>query len=166
MQTIFYPGVYFSKLSILFLNRRITAFTKGWWVAAFWAMLALLIVLGLFSFLGTLMGCLPVAAHFSLAKSGEASSSSLHCLAPKVQAQIQNAARGLHIASDLLLLSIPLLVVWKVQMALRMKIMIAMLFGFGIVTVIASIMRIVLLEGRVYPDSPCKYSISSILSPS
>lgn len=142
-QLLFFPGVYCAKLSILFLNRRLTAFTRGWWIIAFWTVLALLVVFGLFSFLATLLSCFPVAAHFSLLRLGGTDPKSIHCLSHKVQNQIQNATRALHISSDLLLLSIPVLVLWKVQMARWDKIMVGSLFGFGVIAVLASIMRIV-----------------------
>ena len=63
---------------------------------------------------------------------------SLHCIN---STKLTLANRWLHVATDLLLLSVPLIILYRLQMPLRKKLSVGFIFCFGIVCVIASIQR-------------------------
>lgn len=158
VESIFFFGIYCCKISILFLNRRITALTTGPWKKIQYALLFILIVFGLFSFLATTLGCTPVLAHFNLIVLGQTDPSQLHCLPAKVQNNIQIVNRAFHISSDLMLLCIPLFILWQLQMPLRKKIGLGFLFCVGIVCTLASIMRNV-VYATLPSDPTCEFAV-------
>ncbi|KAL6713905.1 hypothetical protein ACLMJK_008399 [Lecanora helva] len=140
-QTIFWVALYFSKISIVFNNRRLTAFTQGWWRIGHWVILAIICVCFLLALFTTVFECSPVKAHYNLIDFGTVlmrDPKSVHCIN---SSKLTLANRWLHVATDLLLLSVPLIILARLQMPLRKKLSIGFIFCFGIVCVIASIMR-------------------------
>ena len=155
-QIIFYVTVYSAKISLLFLNRRMVAFTSGWWRRALWLLLGILIACLLFSSFSALFTCIPVSTHFSLIKLGTTDPSKLKCADQAVQNNFQYAGRAFHISTDLLLLIFPLTVIWSLEMALRKKLSLGFAFCFGLICTLASIMRIVVYQ-KPTNDFTCKF---------
>lgn len=157
--------IYCAKLSLLFFNRRITASSLGPWTAIHYVLLTILCIFALFSILTTIFPCRPIPAHYSLVALMKAIPTGLHCLSPDAQNNIQIASRGMHIASDLLLLSLPVLIISRLRISVRKRFGIILLFCFGIVCTIASILRIIMYRIPIL-DFSCTLPFSSCPYPS
>ena len=123
------------------------------WAITHWVYLGVIITCMLISIFSVIFTCLPVPAHYNLialAIAGE--DHSLHCLD---QNKLQLALRALHIATDLALLAIPLIVLRQLQLPLRKKVQMGLLFSVGVMTCVASIMRNV-VAGQSQVDVSCK----------
>ena len=137
-QTIFYFSVYCVKISIVLFNRRLTALTSQCWNIAHWIFFSLVSFLMAFSVLVNIFVCVPVPTHYSLRAFASTDPSSIKCLD---QSAVQLALRDLHIATDIALLFVPLIVLYKMKMPLRQKLRLGILFCFGLMTCVSSIMR-------------------------
>lgn len=144
----------------MFLIRRITAFTTRGWTIAHWTLFTLILSCGIVSIFGTLFTCLPAVSRYSYVSLAKIDPKTLKCIN---STQFQYGLRGLHIGTDLILLSFPLIVLWRLQMQTRKKLSIGFLFCFGIVCVVASIMRNVVYQ-TPWADFTCKSSILSDLA--
>lgn len=127
----------------MFFIRRITVSTSTKWKHVHWGLLALITSCGLVSLFGTAFQCVPVTSRFTLLALAQTDRSQYHCIH---QNQFQIAVRGLHIGTDLILLSFPIILLSRLQMPIRDKIGICVLFSFGVVCVICSIMRNVVYQ--------------------
>lgn len=130
-------------MSIVFLYRRITASTSGGWKLVHWIFLGIIVSCWLISVLGTAFSCVPAPSHYSYVALAKTDPKSLHCIDNN---KFQLALRGLHIGTDLMLLSFPLILLYRLQMPTRKKFAIGWIFCFGIVCCICSIMRNVVYE--------------------
>lgn len=88
-----------------------------------------------------------------------------HCIPPKARFNIQHAIRAIHIFTDLVLLSLPIIRLWNMQMPARKKVGICLLFSLGIISMLGSIMRIVLLVRHEMVDLPCRPPTEFLLHP-
>ena len=152
-QPVFYVGVYCAKVSIVFLYRRITASTSGAWKVVHWVMLGIIVSSGLVSVFGTAFSCIPASSHYSFVALAQTDPKSLHCIDVN---KYQIALRGLHIGTDLMLLSFPITVLYRLQMPTRKKFAIGWIFCFGIVCCICSVMRNIVYE-RPSEDFTCEF---------
>jgi hypothetical protein len=112
--------------------------TFGWWRRANDILLCLVIVFAIWSLLSTILICIPVPPHYSLFALANSDPRTFRCLNADA---VQNANRGLHIASDLCLLSFPIILLCRLRIPWVRKTLLIFLFLFGLVTVLASIMR-------------------------
>lgn len=153
---IFYFTVFCVKISITLANRRITGMTSKNWQIAHWIYLALLGCLTPACVFFNIFPCSPIAAYFSLQSIAQvADPRTIKCLD---QEAIGLATRYVHIITDWLLLPVPLIVIFKLQMPLGKKIRLMLVFCVGFISSLASIIRNVLtvrLESR--PDITYDY---------
>ena len=147
--------MYSAKISLLFFNRRITSFTSGWWTRVHYTYLAILVIFFVISVSTLIFPCTPVGAHFSLYVLLNSVEDGLNCWPTQVSYNILVAIRVLHIFSDVMLLALPIVVLSRLQMPRQKKIAIGMLFCFGIICTVASIMRIALYQEPTI-DWTCK----------
>ena len=159
-QTIFWVALYFAKISIVFNNRRLTALAQGWWQTGHWVVLGIICSCFALAILTTIFECSPVKSHYSLIDLGSllmTSPKSLHCID---STKLELANRWLHVVTDLMLLSVPLIILYKLQMPWRKKFSVGFIFCFGTVCCVASIMR---NEVWTHPtdDFTCKSSAPS-----
>lgn len=127
------------------------------WQIAHWIYLALLLILlPICVLLGTFR-CSPISTGFTMqAIARIPDSKAIQCL--NVSA-INTATRSLHIITDWLLLPVPIIIIWQLQMRLSQKIRLMLVFCMGVISSIASIMRVVLIS-RLTLDTNCMSFIS------
>ena len=131
--------VFTVKISIVLQNRRITGLTSKLWQIVHWTYLFTFItLLPLLTFL-TALPCKPIAALYSLEAIGQmADPANIKCLE---LGNIELAARILHAVTDWLLVPIPLIIIWQLQMPLGRKIRIMFVFCLGLTSSVATIAR-------------------------
>lgn len=153
---VFYFTVFLVKISIVFANQRITGLTSRRWQIAHWTYLALLMsALPVCVFLDT-FACSPGGVVFSLQAIAKVPDpGTIKCLNFR---SISVATRTLHIVTDWLLLPVPIIILWQLQMPLSRKIRLTLIFCVGVISSIASIMRNILVD-RVTPDLTCMFLI-------
>lgn len=74
---------------------------------------------------------------------------------------ISLAPRIIHIVTDWLLLPVPLIIIWRLQMPLARKLRLMLVFCVGLISSVASIMRNILSK-RVTTDLTCKSPLLEI----
>ena len=132
---------YFSKLSILFNIRRLTTPAQGWWQTGHWVVLGIICSCFALAIPTTIFERSPVKSHYSLIDLGSllmTSPKSLHCID---STKLEFANRWLHVVTDLMLLSVPLNILYKLHMPWSKKLSVGFIFCFGTVCYVASIMR-------------------------
>lgn len=110
-------------------------------------------ILALFS---TIFECSPVKAHYNLQTLGSTllkDPKLLHCVDSN---KLELANRWLHVITDLMLLSVPLIILYRLQMPTHKKFSIGFLFCFGTVCCVASIVRNYVWTHPT-EDFPCEY---------
>ena len=154
---IFYFRVFCVKISITLANRRITGMTSKRWQIAHWMYLALLITIMPISVFLNVFPCSLIATYFTLQSiAAVPHPRTTKCLD---QNAISLATRILHIVTDWLLLAVPLIIIWRLQMPLSRKLRLMLVFTVGIVSSVATIIRNVLtqrLTNGATADSTCK----------
>ena len=97
--------------------------------------------------------CRPAASHYSLIRIGQVENS-VQCL-PFYDLAV--ALSSVHVAFDLALLSVPLIILYKIKMDLAKKIRLGILFSVGSVSCMASGMRHhVQFQAILRPDLTCE----------
>ena len=97
--------------------------------------------------------CSPVATTYTLQSIASlANPRTIKCLN---QPAISLATRTLHIITDWLLLPVPLIILYRLQMPLKKKIRLGFLFCLGLTSSIATIVRNVLITS-VHTDLTCE----------
>jgi len=159
MEPVFYLSVYWIKTSITLANRRVTGMTFRSWRIAHWTYLAILLVLMPISVFLNMFQCSPVAAGYSLkAIAVMPNPRQIVCLNRNA---ISLAIRSLHIITDFALLCVPIIVVCRLQLPVKKKFRLCIVFCVGGVSCIASVVRNVII---LHPttDLTCKSFIFSL----
>ena len=135
------------------MNRRITGMTSKNWQKAHWTYFTILVILMVTCIFLNIFSCSPIATAFTLSSIGKMEDPrKIECLDRNA---ISLATRAVHIITDWLLLPVPLIIVWRLQMPLRKRIKLMLVFGIGLISSIASIVRNILSE-RATIDVTCK----------
>lgn len=147
------------KISITLFNRRLTGLTSRRWMMAHYIFLFLLVCYIIITLFLEMFKCHPAASQYSLIRTGQ--------VANRVQCwDCDDVAIGLsavHVAFDFALLSVPLIILYKIKMDLAKKIRLAVLFSVGSVSCIASVMRhYSQYQTRYRPDLTCEFKIGGI----
>ncbi|MCJ1373901.1 hypothetical protein MMC20_005131 [Loxospora ochrophaea] len=119
------------KISILLLYRRI--FVTPRFRQIVWGCIALVAGIGISTTLVAIFSCTPVRAFYDSSVTG-------HCIN---DVHFYWASASLNVATDAIILTLPMPMVWRLQTDLRRKIGISLLFIIGGLTFIVSIIRIV-----------------------
>ena len=145
------------KISITLFNRRLTGLTSRRWMMAHYTFLFLLICYIIITLFLEMFKCHPAASHYSLIRIGQVENS-VQCLQ---FSDIGIALSAVHVAFDFALLSVPLIILYKIKMNLAKKIRLAILFSIGSVSCIASAMRHHVQQQAAYrPDLTCEFKAS------
>lgn len=124
-------------MSIVMFNRRLTGLTSSRWMIAHWTFFALLVIYTLCALFMTVFQCNPQAASFDLIAAGKLNSPK-KCLSEN---QIGISLSTIHVVMDFCLLSVPIIVLWKVQMPWSAKFRFFVIFGIGAMSSIGSVLR-------------------------
>ena len=119
-------------------NKRITGMASKNWQITHWIYLILFMILLPICVFLFIFSCSPVAAMFTL--QAIAKHKTIKCL--NVDA-ISTGLRSLHVITDLLLLPIPIIIIWQLQMRLFQKIRLMLVFCVGLISSIASIIALI-----------------------
>ncbi|KFZ07637.1 hypothetical protein V501_06263 [Pseudogymnoascus sp. VKM F-4519 (FW-2642)] len=131
-----------TKLSIVFQYKRI--FTTPLINRLCNIMLGVLVVYGLWTIVGSILMCIPVAAFWDETIKG-------HCM-NRLQFWFANA--GVNIATDIIIFAIPMPLLKQLQLPKKQKIGLMFVFGFGAFVCVTSIIRLKsLYEISVSPDT-------------
>lgn len=150
---VFYFTVFLVKISIVLQNRRITGMTSKRWQTAHWTYLALLLCLFPICVSLNIFTCKPFATGFTLQAIAKVQDPrKIKCLNADA---ISLSTRYFHIVTDWLLLPVPLIIIWRLQMPLPRKIRLMLVFLVGLVSSFASIVRNVLVS-ETKLDYTCK----------
>ncbi|CAG8373214.1 unnamed protein product [Penicillium salamii] len=131
-----------AKISALLLFTRL--FRSRLLVRASYAMIAFLVLAGLWMVFSGFFFCVPVH-YFWTRKDGDD-----HCL-PQGPIWLLNA--GIHIATDVIILILPMPAIWKTQIPKRLKAGIITVFGLGVCVIATSSVRLYILNRTVNEDN-------------
>ena len=154
-ELLFFLSVGLVKVSITLFNRRLTGLTSERWMIAHNIFLGLLVSYLLVVVFTNIFFCNPARVHFSMVAYGSNPTPPV-CMNGKVLPVFLSV---MHILFDFALLSVPLTVLWKIQMSTSKKIKLCLLFSVGSVSCIGSVMRQV-IQTNFKPDFTCKCHIS------
>lgn len=144
---LFYFTVFCVKISIALANRRITVMASKSWQMAHWIYLARLGCLMPICVLLNIFLCSPIATYFTLQSMARVPDrNTIRCLD---QDAISLATRYLHIVTDWLLLPVPLIIIYRLQMPLGKKVRLMLVFCLGFISSVASIVRNVLVTRQI-----------------
>ncbi|KAG4441433.1 hypothetical protein IFR05_003120 [Cadophora sp. M221] len=134
---IFFVAVGMIKVSICFFNRRLTSLTSRAWLIfnnVFLFLLATYILLALF---WTIFQCNPPYAGWNPIRIAK-ESRSFKCTSDNI---VGSTLSVIHVIMDFALLSVPLIVLWKVRMGWGTKARLYFVFSIGAMSCIGSVMR-------------------------
>ena len=123
-----------AKVSVLLLYQRIFSLNIRWFRFLFYLALALVISNGVVLFVRALTQCVPRPLSSTWTHPGSCSTST--------DATIMGAANAV---IDLVILILPMRMTWTLQMKLKRKIGVCMIFGLGLVAVVVSVARAIFI---------------------
>ena len=142
---IFYFTVFLVKISIVLQNRRITGIASPKWQIAHWTYLSLLLCLWPICVFLNVFTCRPIATAFTLQAFAKVQDPrTIKCLNTNA---VSLSTRSLHNITDGIMLPVPLIIIWRLQMPMPRKIRLMLLFCMGLLSSIASIVRNYLIDG-------------------
>lgn len=151
-QIDFFVCVGFVKMSIAVFNTRLTSMsTKQSWKIGNWLFLALTAAYILIAFFINIFKCLPAASSFDLISIAEYGAEPT-CISVQ---DMNTILRVINIVLDFCLLALPIVIVMSLQMSLRKKLRICVLFGFGALACVGSVMALV-AKDSLKTDAMCR----------
>nr|POE93238.1 methyltransferase ausd [Quercus suber] len=137
---IFYFTVFSAKLSIALQNRRMTMMVSWGWQYVHWTFIIMFAILLPLLTLLEAFRCHPVEVSYSLQFIGAlADPKTVGC--PIDTPAFQYAPRAIHAATDVALLSVPIVILFQLQAPWRKKARLIAIFALGGLSTIASIIR-------------------------
>ncbi|KAL2822942.1 hypothetical protein BJX63DRAFT_426773 [Aspergillus granulosus] len=127
----------FTKLSIILLIHHLFGGVgRRRWRATMFAFIFFTIAWTITAFLGNAFQCLPPQYFWTRSMDG-------HCRSSDEQRAFSFTIGSLSLAEDIALLAIPITMVWRLQLARAKKIRVIILFGFGGLVCVISILRLI-----------------------
>ncbi|KAH8156190.1 hypothetical protein CIB48_g12057 [Xylaria polymorpha] len=134
-QLVYVVAAYLCKVSVALVLLRISGTDRKSLIRK--VLIASIVVVSIFSvatFLALALQCRPVTLNWGIGK-GE-------CVAPHVITDIAYAFSAADIASNWLYATLPIVMLWNVQLSLRVKISVILLLGFSFTSSIATLVRL------------------------
>ncbi|KAM0799547.1 hypothetical protein BDR22DRAFT_778823, partial [Usnea florida] len=157
---VFFLGVGLIKISIIFFNRRLTGLTSRRWMLAHYGFLSLVVIYMIFALFMELFQCTgPAELKFSLIARGSHPEAS-KCLDGN---KLGYSLSIVHSTMDFALLTVPLIILYQMQMSTRKKIKLGFLFSIGALSCIGSVMRQV-VQTRIIDEIDFPWSYREELS--
>ena len=125
------------KISITLFNRRLTGLTSERWMMAHYTFLFLLVCYIIISLCTNLFGCSPAVSLYNLEAIGKVQKP-IKCFDPNT---LGIALSTVHVVFDFALLSVPMIVLYKIKMSLEKKIRLGFLFSVGTMSCVGSALR-------------------------
>ena len=149
-QIFYYTAIALIKISITLFNKRLTGISSKKWQIAHNIFLLILVTLLLTAWGLNFLGCRPVGISLNLKKLHLHPNTTCPDSLKKLKALLIS-----HILTDIALLCVPLIVVYRLQMSTFGKLRLMVVFGLGALATVASIMRLVTAH-RKLPDRTCE----------
>ncbi|KAI9718426.1 MAG: hypothetical protein M1812_004147 [Candelaria pacifica] len=154
---VFYFAVATTKLSITLFNMRLTGLSSPRWMKAHWGFFAFLVCYMLTIFFTNVFQCDPPRAKFDSIASGKLPHKA-RCYSDALQGTVLSI---IHVLTDVCLLSVPIIVLWKTKIDWKTKARLYFVFCIGGMSFVASIMRLVALS-HLHTDT--LYNFSGVLN--
>ncbi|KAF2402858.1 hypothetical protein EJ06DRAFT_311298 [Trichodelitschia bisporula] len=151
-QIVFFIAVGIIKMSITAFNMRLTSRWPNNWNYAHWTFFALLIAYTLIAFFLNVFTCVPAMAGYDAIGSGKLDS--FKCMSI---AHMGLILRCINITMDFMLLAVPIIVLWSIQMSWIRKARIIFAFAIGALACIGSVMTVI-AKLRLKKDSFWNYT--------
>jgi hypothetical protein len=135
---IFFLAVGFIKVSICLFNRRLTSMTSRAWIMfndIFIALLGAYLMVALF---WNIFQCDPPWVGWDAIRVGKSPGHKAKCTPDTI---VGSALSVIHVLMDFDLLSVPLVVLWKVRMGWGTKLRLYLVFSIGAMSAIGSVVR-------------------------
>lgn len=129
-QAVFYPVVAMIKISIVLFNRRLTGLTSRRWMIIHNTLLVMLVCYIIITIFINVFICTPHPKNFEMLYIGKMEKPP-HWMKSK---PIVPSFSAFHIVFDFLLLSVPLVVLYRMKMSLSRKVRLCFLFSIGAVS--------------------------------
>lgn len=142
-QVVFYVTAGLIKISITLFNRRLTGLTSDKWLYAHNIFLFLVVSYTVLALFINVFQCKPAASQYNLIEYGQIKNPT-KCLDEHI---LNNTFIICHVIFDFALLSVPLIVLFKMKMTTSRKIRIGFLFSIGSISCIGSAMRLATKTG-------------------
>ena len=142
------------KISITLFNRRLTGLTSRKWMIAHNTFLILLVGYIIAAPIAISFTCNPPVLLFRLQTLGR-TTDQRDCFN---QNNVTIALSALHTAFDFALLTVPIVVLFKMQMDLSRKIRLCILFSVGSLSCIGAVMRNIVQSSK-QQDITCKFDL-------
>lgn len=153
---MFFLAVGFIKVSICLFNRRLTSLTSRAWTIFNNIFLFLLFCYIMLSLFWTLFQCDPPYAGWDPIRIGR-EGKSFHCISDNI---VGSTLSVINVIMDFGLLSVPLIVLWKVRMGWGTRARLYFVFSIGAMSCVGSIMRQIEQKKLSFNDLLCKSCIS------
>ena len=150
LYTVAYP---MARISLVLLYRRV--FIQKWFRIACWFLIFCYAGYALGSAVADLCQAIPINANWN-----KNVTASYHI--DDVKLYVANS--GFNIATDVILLILPLVVIWRLNMNVKHKIGLSLIFSLGVLTVVASIMRLITYYDVTTFDPLCECLLMAIES--
>ncbi|KAI9890663.1 MAG: hypothetical protein M1814_003732 [Vezdaea aestivalis] len=139
-QILFYCGVSFTKMSIIMFNRRLTGISSKPWRIAHDTFLVVIVCFFLSSFFLNVFQCSPARVSWDWAYRGR---TKFTCVD---KAKQNNYISWFHAASDIILLSVPIIVLWKVKLPWTTKFRLFFVFALASISVAGAVIRLITIQ--------------------
>lgn len=152
-QVVFYVTAGLIKISITLFNRRLTGLTSDKWLYAHNIFLFLVVSYTVLALFINVFQCKPAGSQYDLIEYGQLKNPT-KCLDESI---LNNTFLICHVIFDFALLSVPLILLFKMKMTTSRKIRLGFLFSIGSISCIGSAMRLATKTGAgqdrtwVYP---------------
>ncbi|KAI9800063.1 MAG: hypothetical protein M1825_004245 [Sarcosagium campestre] len=135
---IFYASVGIAKISINLFNMRVTSMTTRYWMIFHRVLLFILVGFLLFCIFGNIFLCRPVRASFDAVWRAQ-NVDRVKCLN---SSKFQGAVSYTHVGLDIILWSIPIVIIAQTKIRKAIKIRLLLLFCLGTIPVLCALLRI------------------------
>lgn len=161
---IFFLALAVIKMSIVMFNMRLTALTSRKWKYANWTFFGLLVAYAIIVVFTNMFQCNPPRANWDSIAAGKLDRPA-KCI-PELA--LVGPLSVMHIVMDFCLLTVPVIVLWKLQMSWKHKVRLFIVFAFGAISCIGSVMRQVvqnsLTTDPLCPSFPHLFSLPSTIA--
>ncbi|KAI9801984.1 MAG: hypothetical protein M1825_003040 [Sarcosagium campestre] len=140
-QVLFYAGTALTKISITLFNRRLTGISSKRWKILHYTFLVLLIIWLVVGFFVNVLQCKPAIYRYDYFARGRDGPTAYKCIDP---ALLANSFSIIHAVTDFMLLTVPIIVIWRVKLPWATKIRIMLLFAFGLISCVCAAFRVVI----------------------
>lgn len=142
-QVVFYVTAGLIKISITLFNRRLTGLTSDKWLYAHNIFLFLVVSYTVLALFINVFQCKPAGSQYDLIEYGQLKNPT-KCLDESI---LNNTFLICHVIFDFALLSVPLILLFKMKMTTSRKIRLGFLFSIGSISCIGSAMRLATKTG-------------------